>query len=121
MKNQALASLRLFVAFSLALSACNAAEPLIPATSEKSTVTEPIAKADAENRISATGTVRYLDISGGFWGIVGDDGKNYDPMGLAPAFQKEGLRVRIEAIPETDMMSTHMWGTLITLTHIETL
>lgn len=84
-------------------------------------MTEPSAKTNAENRISATGTVRYLDISGGFWGIAGDDGKNYDPMGLAPAFRKEGLRVRFEARPETDMMSSRMWGTMVTITHIETL
>ncbi len=84
-------------------------------------MTEPATKNDAENRIIATGTVRYLPMEGGFWGIVGDDGNNYDPMDLAPAFQKEGMRVRFEAIPETDMMSIRMWGALVKITRIEAL
>lgn len=73
----------------------------------------------APNQISTTGTVRFQEMEGGFWGIVADDGQKFDPMGLDPKFQKDGLRVRFEASPETDMMSTHMWGTLIKLTHIE--
>lgn len=111
-----------------AVSACaaspNAVEPnkqAAPAAPEAPAMTEPAPRTPAPASISTTGTVRYLDISGGFWGIVADDGRKFDPMGLDARFQKEGLRVRIEAIPETDMMSTHMWGTLVTLTHIETL
>ena len=84
-------------------------------------VTKPVVKTDSENQISVTGTVRYLPIEGGFWGIVSDDGNNYDPMALDPAFQKEGLRVRFEAIPEKDMMSIHMWGALVKITRIEAL
>jgi inhibitor of cysteine peptidase len=106
----------------LVLAGCASANgTLVPATSEKPAMTSPSAGTASENQIIATGTVRYLDISGGFWGIVGDDGKNYDPMGLAPAFQKEGMRVRFEAIPETDMMSSRMWGALVKITHIEAL
>ena len=74
---------------------------------------------NAPNQISSTGTVRFQEIEGGFWGIVADDGQKFDPMNLDPKFQKDGLRVSFKAIPETDMMSTHMWGTLIKLTHIE--
>ncbi len=82
-------------------------------------MTESTATASAATHISGSGTVRFQTIEGGFWGIVGDDGTNYDPMALDPAFQKDGLRVRFEAVPETDMMSTRMWGTLITLVRIE--
>jgi ABC-type oligopeptide transport system substrate-binding subunit len=112
----------IILANSLVLIGCASANGTAnPATSENPAVTEPSATANVENRITATGTIRYLNISGGFWGIVGDDGKNYDPMGLASAFQKEDLRVRFEAIPETDMMSSRMWGTLVKITHIEAL
>ncbi len=109
----------LSIAISLAAIGCAGANGnQAPATPENPAVTESSA-ADAENRFTATGTVRYLDISGGFWGIVGDDGTNYDPIELEPAFQKDGLRVRFEAVPEADMMSTHMWGMLIKLLQIE--
>lgn len=109
------------MAFSLVITGCaTAAGTANPATPEKTDMTEPSATAGAENRISAAGTVRFIEINGGFWGIIGDDGKHYDPMELDPQFQKDGLRVRFEAVPETDMMSTRMWGTMITLIHIET-
>ena len=83
-------------------------------------MTEASANADVENRIAAIGTVRFIEINGGFWGIVGDDGNNYDPMDLDPQLQEDGLRVRFEAVPETDMMSSRMWGAMIRLIHIET-
>ena len=104
----------------LMVSACAAQSDQIAKTkSETSTMTEPTQPAISENTISATGTIRYQDIEGGFWGIIGDDGIKYDPMELDSQFQKEGLRVSFKASPETDMMSTHMWGTIINLSHIE--
>jgi hypothetical protein len=109
-----------------AITACaaspNAVEPIkqaAPAAPETPAMTEPAPHEPAPTRISTTGTVRHLDLEGGFWGIIADDGRKFDPMGLDAAFQKEGLRVRIEATPETDMMSTRMWGTMVTLTKIE--
>jgi hypothetical protein len=103
-----------------AITACAAQSDQIAITpTETPAMTEPAATAGAENRISATGSVRFIEINGGFWGIVGDDGRRFDPMGLDAAYQKEGLRVRFEATPETDMMSTRMWGTMVTLTKIE--
>jgi len=80
---------------------------------------ETNASAPTGNQINTTGTVRFQDISGGFWGIVADDGRKFDPMGLDAKFQKDGLRVRFEATPETDMMSTRMWGSMVRITRIE--
>lgn len=109
-----------------AVSACaaspNAVEPIkqaAPAAPEAPAMTEPAPRAPAPASISTTGTVRHLDLEGGFWGIVADDGRQFDPMGLDARFQKEGLRVRFEATPETDMMSTRMWGTMVRITRIE--
>ena len=71
--------------------------------------------------ISVTGTVRYSDLEGGFWLIQGDDGTTYDPVasGLPTEFQKEGLRVRIEAKPRPDLASSHMAGTIVEIQKIE--
>ncbi len=104
----------------LMMSACAAqSDHVAKIKTETSAMTEPTQPVVSENTISATGTVRYQDLEGGFWGIIGDDGAKYDPMELGSQFQKEGLRVSFKATPETDMMSTHMWGTIINLTHIE--
>ena len=68
------------------------------------------------------GTIGRSDLEGGFWSIKGDDGKTYDPVsGMPTEFQKEGLRVRVEAVPRPDMVSVHMVGTLVEIKKIERL
>jgi hypothetical protein len=94
-------------------------KPAASAQSASESPAMPELDTPAPDRISATGTVRHQNLEGGFWGIIADDGRRFDPMGLDAEFQKEGLRVRFEATPETDMMSTRMWGTMVTLTKIE--
>lgn len=74
-----------------------------------------------EDIISGTGTVKFIDLEGGFYGIVGDDGKKYDPTNLDQQFKEDGLRVRFEAKIRRDIASIHMWGTIIELTKIEKL
>jgi hypothetical protein len=68
--------------------------------------------------IAATGTVQHLDLEGGFWGIVADDGAKYDPVNLAPEFQVEGLRVSFRAKLAKEQVSFHMWGTRIEISSI---
>ena len=79
--------------------------------------------ADAQKGqpIKTTGTIKHQGLEGGFWGIVGDDGQNYDPQNLAPEFQKEGLRVSIEAETKPDAASFHMWGTIVVIKSIQKL
>ena len=119
----------LFVPLALLLvTACaaspNAVEPIkqaAPAALEKPAMTEPAASTTSPARINTTGTVRFQDMEGGFWGIIADDGRKFDPMGLDAKFQKDGLRVRFEAAPDPDRMSTHMWGTIVRITRMEAL
>lgn len=104
------------------ISACAAQPEQITAIQTDShAMHESTASTPDHNQISATGTVRFQQIEGGFWGIVADDGRKFDPMDLDVAFQKEGLRVKFTAMPDSDRMSTHMWGTIIKLSHIEAL
>ena len=117
----------LFVPLALLLvTACaaspNAVEPIkqaAPAAPETPAMTEPAASTPAPARINTTGTVRFQEMEGGFWGIIADDGRKFDPMGLDAKFQKDGLRVRFEATPDPDRMSTHMWGRIVRITRIE--
>jgi hypothetical protein len=71
--------------------------------------------------ISGTGTVKFVDLEGSFYGIVGNDGKQYEPMNLDQTYQKDGLRIRFQAKIQKDMASIHMWGTIIEITRIEVL
>ncbi len=76
---------------------------------------------DMKETITFEGKVVYLRFEGGFWGIVSDDGRSYDPGGLAPEFQIEGLRVRVKAEPLKDAVSFRMWGALVRIIEIERL
>ncbi len=65
-----------------------------------------------------TGTIRYIDLEGGFYGIETDDGARLDPVNLPADFQKDGLRVRATVERLRDRISVHMWGTLVRITAI---
>ncbi len=77
--------------------------------------------AGTQEVISGTGTVKYIDLEGGFYGIIGDNGEQYDPTNLSPEFQEDCLSVSFEAKVRDDIASTHMWGTVIEITKIEPL
>lgn len=70
--------------------------------------------------VSDTGTVVFLSLEGGFFGIVDDHGRHWDPSNLPEEFKADSLRVRFEAIV-TDRPTFHMWGRTIELTFIKRL
>lgn len=65
-----------------------------------------------------TGTVRYYDLEGGFYGIVADVGQYYDellhqhyePINLPDNFKENDIRVKFTAILRPDIVSGYMWG-----------
>ena len=66
-----------------------------------------------------TGTITYVDLSGGFWGIEGDDKQKYTPSQPLPeAFQQEGLKVRAELAPSNGF-GIFMWGQQVNVLKIE--
>ena len=74
----------------------------------------------AQDIVNGTGTIIFLNFEGGFWGIVGDDGKHYDPVNLGQ-FQVNGSRVWFEAEVLHDAVSFHMWGEMVSILHVENL
>jgi inhibitor of cysteine peptidase len=66
-----------------------------------------------------SGTITYLDLEGGFFGIIGDDGQKYDPVNLEAKYQKDGLRVAFVPEPVKDAAGIHMWGTMVNLVQVE--
>ncbi|MBN1696001.1 MAG: hypothetical protein JW881_00685 [Spirochaetales bacterium] len=70
--------------------------------------------------ITDIGKVTYIDLEGGFWGIIGSKGK-YDPVNLPGEFCVEGLLVIFRAELIKDAASIHMWGQLIRIIKIEKL
>ena len=74
-----------------------------------------------ENVVREIGTVVWLNLEGGFWGIIGDDGEHYDPINLNIEFRCEDLRVYFEAEIRTDLVSFHMWGKIVEILKIQKL
>ena len=71
------------------------------------------------DEIFTEGTVRYIALEGGFYGIRGDDGHNYDPINLPREFRVDGKRIVFGAMERPDLGSFHMWGIIIELLQIE--
>jgi len=67
--------------------------------------------------VEADGTVRFLDVEGGCWGIETDD-VMYEPINLPESFKTDGLEVDFEA-EERDLGSFCMIGVIVELTEIE--
>jgi hypothetical protein len=66
-----------------------------------------------------TGTIRYMDFEGGFYGIVADSGERYNPVNLPAGYRKNGLRVRFQVKEKKGMTSTRMWGKIVEILEIE--
>ena len=67
---------------------------------------------------SGTGTVEYIGIEGGFYGIITDEGERYDPTNLAAEFQFDGLRVQFIVQLRRYSGSIHMWGMIVKVLYI---
>ncbi|WP_298668697.1 hypothetical protein [uncultured Methanofollis sp.] len=82
------------------------------------TGTEGPVEDGAKDGVAFNGTVTYVDLEGGFWGINGDDGGHFYPTHLPEEYQVEGLHVRVTAVPAEEGISIQMWGKRITVTGI---
>ena len=66
------------------------------------------------------GRVVYQDLGGGFWGIEGEDGRQYLPTNMPEQLKLDGAKVEITAVP-SDMESIFMWGESIKIVGFHTL
>lgn len=94
---------------------------ILTAACNGSRFTQPVSVDSSENTILITGTIQYLPFEGGFYGIIGDDGKKYDPVNLTSQFAVDGLRVKVQARIIKDAASIHMWGKIIEIMTINRL
>ena len=54
------------------------------------------------------GTLKFIDLEGGFWGIVTPQG-NYAPLELPEQLKKNGQALSC-TVEEVDVMTAHNWG-----------
>lgn len=81
----------------------------------------PACIQESEDTFATTGTVVLLNFEGGFYGIVGDNGKHYHPINLPIEFQRVGLRIRFEVKEYSYGSTSRQWGKYVEIRHIEKL
>ena len=68
-----------------------------------------------------TGTVRYVELEGGFYELVADSGEKYDPLNLPAEYRNDGLRVKFQNKEKKGLVSFHMRGKIVEVVTIEKL
>lgn len=56
------------------------------------------------------GKVVYQKLSGGFWGIVDDNGREWRPVNMPEQLKQEGKQVSLKVKEVEEDMSIFMWG-----------
>ncbi len=84
-----------------------------------SSTTKPVIHNSTSDIIQIEGIVRYFQLEGGFYGIIGDDGEKYKPMNLEPQFEVDGLKVKVRARMVKGVAGIHMWGKPVEVLEIE--
>ena len=97
----------LLVSVPLLATACNTTGRSLPDAELPGTGEDAPAP---ENIVSDVGTVQYVELEGGFYGIVADDSTRYQPQNMAEEYQEDGLRVRFRAATKDSVMTAQMWG-----------
>lgn len=67
------------------------------------------------------GTVVYVNLEGGFWGIITDRNENFDVTNLPVEFRQDSLRVGFLYKFSEQQVSIHQWGRIIDLIEIKKL
>lgn len=69
--------------------------------------------------IEIIGTVKHINLEGGFFAIETDDGNKYNPIALPTQFKKDGVKVKVVARLKGDIASIRMYGKIIEIVSIE--
>ncbi len=64
-----------------------------------------------QDRVFGSGTITYVDLEGGFYGIVADDGSRYLPLNLPEEYRLDGLRITFVGELKGDTATIQQWGT----------
>lgn len=100
----------LFLAALAATFIFSSCEGLVPSTSNNNTT--------LTQSVSTGGRVVYRDKSGGFFGILADDGRQYEPTNLDAAYHVEGLRVKFIGSRDTTKLGHHAWGNPVEIAQV---
>ncbi len=73
---------------------------------------------NANGNGSTIAIVSYIDLEGGFYGIITDTGDHHDPINLPVEYQVDSLRISYKYKTVQNVASIRMWGTPIEILEI---
>lgn len=74
--------------------------------------------SDSDGIEYAEGTVYYIGLEGGFYGIIATDDRKFDPLNLPEEFRADSLKVSFLYKYADSQVSYHMWGSIIEIVEI---
>jgi len=72
-----------------------------------------------EKIVSEIGTIKYVPLEGGFYGILTEKGEKYLPLNLPAKFKKDGLKVKFKAKIRKDVFTSKVWGVPVEILEIK--
>lgn len=72
----------------------------------------------SKKKVSAT--VTYIPQSGGFWGLVGEQGEEWRPISMPEQLKYNGKQVQVVLEETEDDFSIYMWGTPVNIVSFQT-
>ncbi len=66
--------------------------------------------AEMENKSFTHCTVRFINLNGGFWGVIDDEGRQWRPLEIPRELQRDGLSVMVRFVVAKEDFSVFMWG-----------
>lgn len=106
--------LRLCVLFCCALlwtAGCKTSEEPAPAAGDTVGTTPGTPAEASDGIVSGTGTIRFVALEGGFYGLYAQDSTRYNPLNLEDRYRRDGLEVRFRIRLKPDQVTIQMWGT----------
>ncbi len=67
------------------------------------------------------GTITFISLEGGFYGIVDKKDNYYEPLNLPEEFESDGLHIFVVARIRRDLGSYRMWGEPVEIRFIKVL
>ncbi|TRX53090.1 hypothetical protein [Thalassomonas sp. M1454] len=57
-----------------------------------------------------TGTLKFYNLEGGFFGLTTEDGQQFLPLNLPNEYKKNGAVIKVFGHIDNDVMTIQMWG-----------
>lgn len=74
-----------------------------------------------KKKIELSGTVKYLNLEMGFWGIVDQKGGQWQPVNFPEQLKLEGAAVKLVVREKEEQASFQMWGRPVEILSFHTL